>query len=207
MVKISYHTLGAAIFCLGLLLQIKWPGQDETIGHQLFEAYSLPVAGSLGVSYVWITGVIIQVIGVLVFMKWLSVEHPQFFKKYTRFEPICLAVLLFAVPIGFNSLLSTSAKTYVYAAENGADAIEFLDGECTMTEENKEEVYDCIITLKNYEHQSQQVILYFPISESLRNEKQVTAYLQVHEEKEIKVQFTADEIVDMKRIPEFTIQS
>ena len=207
MIKISYNTLGITIFSFGLLLQVKWPGHAGAIGHQLFHAYSIPVASESGVSYVWITSIIIQACGILLFLKWLSVEHPRFLKKYTRFEPIFLAVLLLAIPYGFNSLLSTSAKTYVYAAENGANAIEYLEGECTVEEQTEDGVYECTFTLKNYEHQSQQITLIFPVSESLKKEKQINAYLQVHEKKDIKVQFSADEIAEMNGIPEFTIQS
>jgi hypothetical protein len=206
-VKISYHTLGATTFILGLVLQLKWPGQDETIGNQVFQAYSIPVTGEIGISYVWIVSIIIQVSGILLFLKWLSVEHPQFLKKYIRFEPIFLAVLLFGIPYVFNSLLSTSVKTYVYAAENGANAIEYKEGECTIDEQNEDGLYECKIILQNYEHQSQQVTLHFPVSDSLKKEKRVTAYLQVHEKKEIKVQFLADELTVLEDVPEFTIQS
>ena len=206
MIKISYNTLGVAVFILGLVLQVKWPGQVETVGHQLFQAYSIPVASENGVSYVWIISILIQAGGVMLFMKWLSVEHPRLFKKYTRFEPILLASLLLVVPYGFNSLLSTSAKTYVYAAENGVNAIEYIDGECTMKEKTKNGNYECSIILKNYDHQSQQVTIHFPVTDSLKKEKNIQAYLQIHEQKEIKIQFPADDVVDMNEVPEFTIQ-
>ena len=207
MIKISYNTLGAAVFILGLLLQVKWPGQVETMGHHLFQAYSIPVESENGVSFVWIISILIQASGVMLFMKWLSVEHPRFFKKYTRYEPVLLATLLLIVPYGFNSLLSTSAKTYVYAAENGVGAIEYIGGECTREEQNEDDLYECRIILKNYEHKSQQVTIHFPVTESLKGEKNISAYLQMHEQKEIKIQFSADEIADLDGVPEFTIQS
>jgi hypothetical protein len=206
-IKTSYHTLGAVIFIWGLVLQLKWPGQDETIGQQLFQAYSIPVTAEIGISYVWIVSIIIQVSGILLFLKWLSIEHPKFLKKYTQFEPVFLVVLLFAIPFVFNSLLSTSAKTYIYAAENGANAIEYLESECTIEDQDEGNLYECKIILQNYEHQSQQVTLHFPVSDSIKKEKQVTAYLQVHEKKEIRVQFTADELAVFEGVPEFTIQS
>ncbi len=205
MVKTSYHTLGATIFILGLVLQLKWPGEDENLGAQLFQAYSIPVTAEIGISYVWIVSIIIQVIGILVFLKWLSMEYPQVLKKYTQFEPVFLVVLLFVVPLVFNSLLSTSAKTYVYAAKNGTNAIEYLEGECAKAEGNENNLYDCKIILQNYQHQSQQVTLHFPVSDSLTTEKQVKAYLQAREKKEIKIQFSADELAE--GLPEFTIQS
>ena len=207
MIKTSYHTLGAAIFIWGLVLQLKWPGQEETIGHQLFQAYSIPVTSEIGISYVWIVSVIIQFSGILLFLKWLSMEHPQLLKKYTQFEPVFLVILLFAIPFVFNSLISTSTKTYSYAAENGASAVEYLEGECAIEEQDEGNLYECKIRLQNYEHQSQQVTLHFPVSDSLKKEKQVTAYLQVREKKEISVQFTADELAVFEGIPEFTIQS
>lgn len=207
MIKISYQTLGTVTFILGLVLQLRWPGQGESIGHQLFQSSSIPVTGELGISYVWIISVIIQASGVLLFLKWLSVEHPRFLKEYARFEPVVLAILLFAIPFLFNSLLSISAKTYVYAAANGANAIEYLESESTVGEQNEDGLYECKIILKNYEHQSQRVTLHFPVSKSLKREKQVTAYLQVHEKKEIKIYFSDDELTDIKGIPEFKIQT
>lgn len=207
MVKVSYHVLGAIFFVIGVSLEIHLPGQDATLGYQLFEQYSLDVENSFGIPMVRIVSAIFQIIGVMFFLKWLSDEHPQLAKKMRKLEPIILAVLIFGSPLLFNELFDTSARTYAYSGEKGADAVEFIKSKSDCQTNNQNGMLECSISLKNYQHHSQPITIHFPYENSSKSNKIVHAYLQVHEQKSIKVSLPPDKIKMIEGKPEFWIET
>ncbi|WP_455662228.1 hypothetical protein [Pradoshia sp.] len=207
MIKVSYHVLGSAVYLVGLVLILTFPGQKSMVGIQLFEAYSWPSEGLFGLSNIWLLAVGIQFIGVLLLVKWFTDKYPSYRKKYQYLEPFILMAAVILPSIGVNSLFKMGEEVYAYSGQSGAGAVQYVQEDSSCTERDKEGKVECSIVLRNFEHHSQQINLVFELKEGITEEKVTTAYLQKHERKVVKVSFSPEELKNESEVPAFHIES
>ncbi len=207
MIKVSYHVLGSAVYLVGLVLILTFPGQKSMVGIQLFEAYSWPSEGLFGLSNIWLLAVGIQFIGVLLLVKWFTEEYPSYRKKYRYLEPFILMAAVILPSIGVNSLFEMGEEVYAYSGQSGAGAVQYIQEDSSCTERDEEGAVECSIVLRNFDHHSQQINLVFELKEGITEEKVTTAYLQKHERKVVKVSFSPEELKNKSEVPAFHIES
>lgn len=182
--KVSYHVLGTAVFGFGLILVLKLPNIEGILGDQFF---NLPTEGSqVGLH---MAAASLQMIGILLYLKWFG-EHgkKEQVKLYKKYEPIILLILIFLTPVILNAAIASTVKAYVYAGKSGSEAVEIIQNGQPCPVNVKQKLAECAITLKNYNHTSQKVLvqLYWPILKKsgtypvyLIKQQEKTAYLQI----------------------------
>ena len=206
MFKVSYHVLGSVVYLAGLVLVLKFPGQNSLTGNQLFKEFSWSTEGLFGLSNIWLLAVGIQFIGVLLLVKWFTEEYPTYREKYRLLEPIVLMAAIIIPSMAVNSLFEMSEEVYAYSGQSGADAVAYIREESSCTKEADGGTVECSIVLRNFQHHSQQINLVFPPTEGITREKVSKAYLQKREKKVIKVSFSLEELKNTKEIPAFQIE-
>lgn len=185
MPKIHYQTIGILLFFIGLWLSIDmpWHSLEVSKSSDSFDfinrhtSIRRVVAGAF------------QGIGILLFLKWLKEEKNDHFKIYKKYYPMILALLVLGVPLFVNQLLGTTAKTFFYSGLAGVESIEYVKNKshCELPRD-KNQIVECMITIKNYQHQSQRVTLDFSLS-PISNSNGIDLFMLQRQEKQIKVDF------------------
>jgi hypothetical protein len=152
MIKVSYHLLGALLFGLGLLLVIKLPFSNSLIGDYFFGQYFE------NTTIIKLVGTLLQLVGILLFMEWFK-EHgkKRYVEKWKKYGLIIVILLLLLAPLLINKIIDSIVKTYVYAGEEGIEAIEIIQSDRFCKVDSKQQVADCTFSLKNYNNTSQRV--------------------------------------------------
>ncbi|MGM9931576.1 hypothetical protein [Pradoshia sp.] len=206
MIKVSYNVLGAVVYVTGLALVLQFPGQKSMVGSQLFEEFSLPTEGFLGLSNIWLLAAFIQFIGVLLLVKWFAEEYPAHRRKYRFMEPAVLILAVIVPSIAFNNLFEMGEEVYAHSGQSGAEAVVYIQDESSCTELTDNGMVECSIVLRNFQHHSQHISLVFPKEAGLKAKKVETAYLQQREKKAVKVTFSPEDMADKGEIPTFYIE-
>ncbi|MCM3668277.1 hypothetical protein M3181_04570 [Mesobacillus maritimus] len=177
MTKVHYHTLGAAVYFIGVAILIFGPSEGQ----------SSPFFGQSPV--LLMLGWVLQAAGILVYLKWLKEERETLFTVYQKYYPLILAFFLIGVPILGENLLETTSKTFAYSNPNGKGTVEYIEDESTCTTSAEQSgMVQCTLTLKNYEHQSKTINVHLSLDQWTTSEEMTVRLLQ-RQEKQVKVEF------------------
>lgn len=192
--RVYYHVLGSCIFGFGLLLLIKLPSRKALLGNLLLH---LPNDGG-SMAAIRIVASLLQVIGILVFLRWFREEgKANHVKNYERYEPLILIFLVFFTPWITNAFIDSTIKAFVFAGESNSEAVEYVKSESSCTIERNKDFAECIITLRNYKHSSLRVTLELTL-DKLEIEQKIPVYLLRHQEKKVFVQLPIDHLKQQK---------
>lgn len=162
---------------------MKQPSSNNLMGGYFF---NIPTEGNI--ITIRIGAAIIQMIGILLFLKWFN-EHgnKEHIKLYIRYQPLILIFLVFLTPIILNSFIDSTVKAFAYAGKNDNEAVEYVKSKSSCTFEVRKSFVECEITLKNYNHSSQKVTLQMKW-EKLGKTIKTPVYLLRRQEKKVSIQ-------------------
>ncbi|KEK24381.1 hypothetical protein [Bacillus gaemokensis] len=197
MIRIEYDRLVAIFYSIGVLLLIKMPNANESIGEKLFQAYQIPaetyVYMGYKVSNILILSFVLQLFSFLFLIKWLEKKDSSWLKKLNRIKVLVISVVIIAMPFKLNKMLQILDKTWYYTGKKGIEAIEYKkeDSQCIFEKKGDAVERTCFVTLKNYHNHSQsvQLVLYQDKSQKVKDYQVPTPiYLQRHETKKFHFQ-------------------
>ncbi|MDM5186886.1 ABC transporter permease [Bacillus sp. DX4.1] len=197
MIRIEYDRLVAIFYSIGVLLLIKMPGDNESIGEKLFQTYSIPADTHIYMNYkisnIWISSFVLQFISVLFLVKWLKTKDSNWLQKINKIKVTTVCVVIIGMPFFLNKMLQTLDKTWYYTGKKGTEAIEYKkeDSKCTFEKKGDNIAGNCFITLKNYQNHSQalQLVLYQDENQRVQSyQVPKPVYLHRHETKKFQFQ-------------------
>lgn len=171
------------------MLVMKQPSSNNLLGGYFF---NVPTEGNI--ITIRIGAAIIQMIGILLFLKWFNEHgHKKHIKLYIRYEPLILIFLVFITPIILNSFIDSTVKAFAYAGKNDSEAVDYVKSKSSCTSEAKKSMVECVITLKNYNHSSQKVTLQMKWGKLGKTIK-TPVYLLRRQEKKVFFQIPLDQL-------------